>query len=85
MLLYAIVVVGTVLFILPETNDAIDPSFARPGHILESYRTLLSDRRFMGPSLIMGFILGGLYTAAVAPAVRADRAVRISRRCNTAC
>ena len=62
MLLYAVVVVGTVLFILPETNDSIDSSLARPGHILESYMTLLSDRRFMAPSLIMGFILGGLYT-----------------------
>ena len=62
MLLYAIVVVGTVVFILPETNDSIDPALARPGHIFESYMTLLGDARFMGPSLIMGFILGGLYT-----------------------
>lgn len=61
MFLYAIAVVGTVFFILPETNKTIDPSFARPGHILASYRTLLFDRRFMGPALIMGFILGGLY------------------------
>ena len=62
MLLYAVAVVGTVLFILPETNDTPDPMMARPGHMLESYMTLLGDRRFMGPSLIMGFILGGLYT-----------------------
>ncbi len=62
MLVYALIVVGTVLFILPETNDAIDPTHARPGYIVEAYMTLLSDRRFMGPSMIMGFILGGLYT-----------------------
>lgn len=62
MLVYAIVVVGTVLFILPETNTTPDPTMAQPAHIVESYITLLSDRRFMGPSLIMGFILGGLYT-----------------------
>jgi DHA1 family bicyclomycin/chloramphenicol resistance-like MFS transporter len=62
MLLFAIVVVGMVIFIMPETNDSIDHSLARPDHILSSYATLLGDARFMGPSLIMGFILGGLYT-----------------------
>lgn len=62
MLLYAVAVVGTVLFILPETNDTPDPMMARPSHMIDSYVTLLGDRRFMGPSLIMGFILGGLYT-----------------------
>ena len=62
MLVYALVVVAMVLFVMPETNDAIDPALAKPGHIIESYIVLLSDRRFMGPSLIMGFILGGLYT-----------------------
>ena len=62
MLVYAIVVVAMVLFVMPETNDAIDHSLARPGHIVNSYVTLLSDKRFMGPSLTMGFILGGMYT-----------------------
>lgn len=62
MFVYAIVVVATVLFVLPETNESIDPSLARPSHVLGSYVTLLSDKRFMGPSLIMGFILGGMYT-----------------------
>lgn len=62
MFLYAIVVVAIVWFLLPETNRSIDRAHARPLRIARNYATLLADRRFLGPAILMGLVLGGVYT-----------------------
>ena len=62
MFVYAVVVVGVVWFLLPETNKAIDHALMQPRRIAGAYLTLLGDRRFVGPAALMGLVLGGLYT-----------------------
>ena len=62
MFAYAIVAVGVVFFLLPETNQTINPALAAPGRIASNYLSLLIDRRFVGPAALMGMVLGGLYT-----------------------
>ena len=62
MFVYAVVVVGVVWFLLPETNKSLDRALSRPGRIAANYFSLLVDRRFAGPAALMGLVLGGLYT-----------------------
>ncbi|WP_144294594.1 multidrug effflux MFS transporter [Rhodoligotrophos appendicifer] len=74
MLIYGIGLILLVIFGLPETLAERDPAHLRPLRILRNYLTLLSDRRFLAPSLIVGLTLGGLYTlAGILPFVLVDK------------
>jgi DHA1 family bicyclomycin/chloramphenicol resistance-like MFS transporter len=64
MVLYGAVIVGMVLFALPETNRSRDPRRAHPGTLLRIYLMLLGKPGFMGPSITIGLTLGGLFTLA---------------------
>lgn len=70
---YGLILVGLVIFILPETLPHRDLSNLHPGRIIRNYVTLLTDRTFMRPSMVIGLTLGGLYTmAAILPFVLVD-------------
>ncbi len=74
MVIYGLVLVALLVLLVPETNHAPDRAQAHPGRALRNYATLLSDSRFMRPSLVIGFTLGGIYTlAAILPFVLIDR------------
>lgn len=62
MFIYAVVLMGAMLFLLPETNSHADPAQLKPARMAENYVTLLSDRRFMAPAALMALVLGGIYT-----------------------
>lgn len=70
---YGFLLVGLVLFILPETLPQRDFSHLHPRRMLHNYFTLLTDPTFMRPSMVIGLTLGGLYTmAAILPFVLVD-------------
>ncbi|WP_244644109.1 multidrug effflux MFS transporter [Azorhizobium oxalatiphilum] len=74
MVIYGLVLVALLALAVPETNAAPDPVHVHPARVLRNYRTLLTDRGFMRPSLVIGFTLGGIYTlAAVLPFVLIER------------
>jgi MFS transporter, DHA1 family, multidrug resistance protein len=74
MFAYAVVMVATVFFVLPETNRNIDRGLIHPRRIASSYFTLLTDRRFVAPASLMGLVLGGVYTLpSLMPFVLIDR------------
>ncbi|WP_245263338.1 multidrug effflux MFS transporter [Azorhizobium doebereinerae] len=73
MVIYGLVLVALLALFVPETNRAPDRAHAHPWRVVKNYRTLLSDPRFLRPSLIIGFTLGGIYTlAAILPFVLID-------------
>ncbi|MEJ1159836.1 Bcr/CflA family efflux MFS transporter [Prosthecomicrobium sp. N25] len=75
MVVYGAVVVGMVLFVLPETNRAPDPARARPAMLVAAYGTLLREPRFMLPAAVLGTALGALYAlGTMLPFVLIDRA-----------
>ena len=65
MVAYGIVVVLVLGFGVRETNRAPDPTKAHPSQIARSYMILLHDRGFMRAGLLLGLMLGGIYTLAV--------------------
>ncbi|WP_208984905.1 multidrug effflux MFS transporter [Stappia sp. TSB10GB4] len=73
MLIYGLVLGLAVLACLRETNPYIDRANLRPRVLLRNYWTLLSDPRYMQPSLLVGFGIGTIYTlASVLPFVMID-------------
>ncbi|MGR7995514.1 MULTISPECIES: multidrug effflux MFS transporter [unclassified Xanthobacter] len=67
---YGVILLGLLVFFVPETNIARDASLASPVGIARSYARLLGDRSFMRASLVLGGGLGGLYTlSALVPFV----------------
>jgi DHA1 family bicyclomycin/chloramphenicol resistance-like MFS transporter len=62
MLVYAIVLAVAMYYLLPETNRNRDPHLIAPHIVAGNYLTLLGDRRFLAPALLMCCVLGGLYT-----------------------
>ena len=62
MFVYGIVVVGVVFLLMPETNTSADASLIAPRRIAGSYVALIGDRRFAAPAVLMGLVLGGVYT-----------------------
>ena len=74
MVAYGLVVVLVLGFGVRETNRTPDPTRARPGQIARNYLILLRDRGFMRAGLLLGLMLGGIYTLAVLlPFVMIDR------------
>ncbi len=74
MVIYGLVLVALLALFVPETNHTPDRTQAHPRRALRNYATLLSDARFMRPSLVIGFTLGGIYTlAAILPFVLIER------------
>src|SRR3954462_5326422 len=65
MVAYGIVVVLVLGFGVRETNRTPDPTKAHPSQIARSYLILLRDRGFMRAGLLLGLMLGGIYTLAV--------------------
>src|SRR3954453_8148715 len=65
MVAYGIVVVLVLGFGVRETNRTPDPTKAHPSQIARSYLILLHDRGFMRAGLLLGLMLGGIYTLAV--------------------
>src|SRR3954470_9552564 len=65
MVAYGIVVVLVLGFAVRETNRAPGPTKAHPSQIARSYLILLHDRGFMRAGLLLGLMLGGLYTLAL--------------------
>ncbi|WP_051241975.1 multidrug effflux MFS transporter [Stappia stellulata] len=64
MMIYGVVLVVAILAFLRETNAYIDPSNLRPGVLLRNYLMLLTDLRFLQPSLLVGLGIGTIYTLA---------------------
>ncbi|MCS4502707.1 multidrug effflux MFS transporter [Arhodomonas aquaeolei] len=58
---YAAVVTATVALALPEPLPATYRQPIRPGVIAANYRTLVRSRVFVGYSLAVGFVFGGLF------------------------
>ncbi len=73
MCVYGVVLMGMLAFFVPETNRSKDPSRVRLSGMMRSYGELLSSRSFMRAGLVIGGVLGGIYTlAALAPFVLID-------------
>ena len=64
MVAYGIVVVLVLGFGVREQTGS-DPTKAHPSQIARSYMILLHDRGFMRAGLLLGLMLGGIYTLAV--------------------
>jgi DHA1 family bicyclomycin/chloramphenicol resistance-like MFS transporter len=74
MLLYGVVLYVVVTAYLPETNAYKDRSHAHPRRFAANYALLLSDTRYLQPSLVVGFGIGTIYTlASILPFVLIDR------------
>lgn len=75
MVLYGLVVVAVFVTSVPETLAARNPASARPRGLVAGYLTLLKDRRFLRPAIIMACSVGSLYTlATILPFVLIDEA-----------
>ena len=61
---YGLILMIAVALFQPETNRFLSLSNIHPGRLLHNYGTLLKDRRFLRPSLLLGFCLGNIYTMA---------------------
>lgn len=74
MVLWGFMVMGLLVFGVPETNPGADPAQARPMQILRNYAQLLRDPGFMRVSLLIGFGVGALYAlSSILPFVMIDR------------
>jgi DHA1 family bicyclomycin/chloramphenicol resistance-like MFS transporter len=60
LILLGLAVGASVLFGLPETNPRLDPDATRPGQIARNYRTLLTNRVFLGYAVILGGQYAGM-------------------------
>lgn len=64
MLLYGAALMVAVIVFQPETNAFRNVSNIHPERLAMNYLTLLSDRKFMAPSLLLGMCLGNIYAMA---------------------
>lgn len=64
MILYGAALVGIFLLAVPETLAAADPAAIRPRRLVAGYGRLFADPRFLRPSLVLGFAMGGIYANA---------------------
>ena len=64
MLLYGAALMAAVIVFQPETNAFRNVSNIHPERLAINYLTLLSDRKFMAPSLLLGMCLGNIYAMA---------------------
>lgn len=73
MVVYGVALMAAVIFFQPETNTYRNLSNIHPTRLIINYLTLLTDVRFLRPSLLTGFSLGNIYTlATVLPFVLID-------------
>ena len=49
------------LFIIPETNTQLDPTALNPKRMLANYRELLTNRQYMGNSLMVAILFWGMF------------------------
>jgi MFS transporter, DHA1 family, multidrug resistance protein len=74
MALYGIAILAVFLTVVPETLAHRNPASARPDRLARNYLHLLSDRRFLRPTIILACTNGSLYTlATMLPFVLIDR------------
>lgn len=74
MVLWGVMVLGLLMFGVPETNPGADPRQARPRQVLRNYWHLLRDPGFMRVSLLIGFGVGGIYAlASILPFVMIEK------------
>ncbi|WP_417687750.1 multidrug effflux MFS transporter [Roseibium sp.] len=64
MIVYGGVLLAAVALLQPETNAHKSIANIHPGRLGRNYLTLLTDARFLRPSLLLGFCLGNLYAMA---------------------
>ncbi|WP_346909230.1 multidrug effflux MFS transporter [uncultured Roseibium sp.] len=64
MLIYGAALMAAVIFFQPETNAYRNVSNIHPERLAINYMTLLSDRKFMAPSVLLGMCLGNVYAMA---------------------
>jgi DHA1 family bicyclomycin/chloramphenicol resistance-like MFS transporter len=62
MALYGVVVLLTLGFATGETNRAPDPARARPAQVLRNYASLLGNRGYVAPVVLLGCTVGAIYT-----------------------
>lgn len=64
MLLYGAALMAAVIAFQPETNAYRNVKNIHPERLAINYMTLLSDRKFMAPSVLLGMCLGNIYAMA---------------------
>jgi DHA1 family bicyclomycin/chloramphenicol resistance-like MFS transporter len=64
MVIYGAVLIAIFATLVPETNARPEPARAAPRALAASYGALLTDRRFLRPTIIMASSVGALYTLA---------------------
>jgi DHA1 family bicyclomycin/chloramphenicol resistance-like MFS transporter len=64
MIVFGAVLMMSVAVFQPETNRFRKLENLHPRRLARNYATLLSDPRFLGPSVLVGFCLGNIYTLA---------------------
>ncbi len=64
MLLYGAALMAAVIVFQPETNAYRNVNNIHPERLAINYMTLLSDRKFMAPSVLLGMCLGNIYAMA---------------------
>ncbi len=71
---YGVMVLAAFGLGVKETNAHRNPEASRPAAVLRNYGALLGDRRFMRAGIVLGTVLGGLYTlAALLPFVMIEK------------
>ncbi|MBO0346602.1 multidrug effflux MFS transporter [Roseibium limicola] len=68
MVIYGAVLMVSVIFLQEETNTFKNRDNIRPSRFIGNYWTLLTDRRFLAPSLVVGCGLGNIYALATVQA-----------------
>ncbi|MGQ3673338.1 multidrug effflux MFS transporter [Xanthobacter sp. TB0136] len=64
MCLYGLLLVVMLIWFVPETNRTRNRALVSPAGIMHSYGSLLGSRVFMRAGLVIGAVLGGMYTLA---------------------
>ncbi len=64
MLFYGAALMAAVIAFQPETNAYRNVTNIHPERLAINYMTLLSDRKFMAPSVLLGMCLGNIYAMA---------------------
>ncbi|MCA1300219.1 multidrug effflux MFS transporter [Stappia indica] len=74
MIIYGVALMLGVMVFMRETNPYIDRSNLHPYRLFRNYLTLITDTRFLQPSLLTGIGTGTIYTmATILPFVLIDK------------
>lgn len=66
MALFAGLLLAAIWFWLPETNAGAHPSRARPAQVARNYAIIITDQRFLVPTLVCCLVIGAFYATASA-------------------